>query len=75
MTEFAIDTANPSVTDVTVNDLMITDADVGTGTFTRGRDVQRGDGPGGDADADLRAGRGRDAGRRLSDGGTVARRA
>ena len=29
-----IDIVNPSVTDVTVNDLTITDADVGTGTFS-----------------------------------------
>ena len=34
-TEFEIDTVNPTVTDVTASDLVITDVDAGTGTLSR----------------------------------------
>src|SRR5260370_1333168 len=37
VTNFSVDTLNPSVVSVTASDLLITDSDAGTGTFQIGR--------------------------------------
>ena len=57
LAEFSIDTLNPTVASVTANDVLITDATAGTGTFSvavvfdQAMDRRRGE-----SDADLRPG-------------------